>query len=103
MPDQSFMTRINLISGPRNVSTALMYAFAQREDVVVVDEPLYAYYLSSQNIEHPGRQEVLEAQSTDADTVIEQVLLADYSKSILFVKNMAHHIVDMNLRSFPRE
>ena len=33
---------INLISGPRNVSTALMYSFAQRSDTSVVDEPFYA-------------------------------------------------------------
>ena len=37
--------RIQLWSGPRNVSTALMYSFAQRPDTRVVDEPLYAHYL----------------------------------------------------------
>ena len=35
--------RLNVWSGPRNVSTALMYSFAQRSDTRVVDEPLYAY------------------------------------------------------------
>ena len=35
--------RINLWSGPRNVSTAVMYAFRERSDTSVVDEPLYAY------------------------------------------------------------
>ena len=30
-----------LWSGPRNVSTALMYSFAERDDTAVVDEPLY--------------------------------------------------------------
>ena len=39
--------RIALWSGPRNISTALMYAFAQRADTRVVDEPLYAHYLST--------------------------------------------------------
>ena len=91
------MQRINLISGPRNVSTALMYSFAQRGDTAVVDEPLYAYYLSSQQVEHPGKKEVLESQSHHAKTVIEEVLLADYGHPVLFIKNMAHHIVDMNL------
>ena len=37
--------RICLWSGPRNVSTALMYSFAQRPDTRVVDEPLYGHYL----------------------------------------------------------
>ena len=35
---------INLISGPRNISTALMYSFAQRSDCQVWDEPFYANY-----------------------------------------------------------
>ena len=29
-------------SGPRNLSTAMMYAFAQRDDCAVRDEPFYA-------------------------------------------------------------
>jgi hypothetical protein len=37
--------RICLWSGPRNISTALMYSFAQRPDTLVFDEPLYGYYL----------------------------------------------------------
>jgi len=37
--------RINCWSGPRNVSTALMYSFRQRTDTTVVDEPIYAHYL----------------------------------------------------------
>ncbi|MGI8649730.1 MAG: sulfotransferase family protein, partial [Rubrobacter sp.] len=31
-------------SGPRNVSTALMYSFRQRPDTSVVDEPFYGHY-----------------------------------------------------------
>ena len=51
------MVRINLISGPRNISTALMYSFAQRPDTFVLDEPFYAFYLHlPENIErYPGR------------------------------------------------
>ena len=39
------MKIVCLWSGPRNVSTALMYSFAQRADTVVIDEPLYGHYL----------------------------------------------------------
>ena len=48
--------RICLWSGPRNVSTALMYAFAQRSDTHVIDEPLYAHYLynTDRATAHPG-------------------------------------------------
>ena len=50
---------IHLISGPRNISTALMYSFANREDFEVVDEPFYGYYLSKRDIDHPGKDETV--------------------------------------------
>ena len=55
------MKIINLISGPRNVSTALMYSFAQHKTVAVLDEPFYGYYLANANlkVEHPGTKEIL--------------------------------------------
>ena len=34
--------RIAMWSGPRNLSTAMMYAFGNRGDCAVVDEPFYA-------------------------------------------------------------
>ena len=51
------MKTVCLWSGPRNVSTALMYSFAQRPDTRVVDEPLYGHYLRVSGAEHPGDQE----------------------------------------------
>jgi len=82
-------------SGPRNVSTALMYAFAQRSDTKVVDEPLYACYLEATGAEHPGREQVLASQSRDAREVIETVVRGNYEEPVLFIKNMAHHMVDV--------
>ena len=54
--------RICLWSGPRNISTALMYSFSQRNDTKVFDEPLYAHYLNSTTAYqyHPGAKEILE-------------------------------------------
>ena len=87
------MTRIHLISGPRNISTALMYAFGNRADMAVVDEPFYAYYLSQHPaIYHPGKKEILESQSIDFDEVLNQVIMADYDYPSVFIKNMAHHL-----------
>ena len=37
---------IAMWSGPRNLSTAMMRSFENREDTVVFDEPFYAHYLS---------------------------------------------------------
>ena len=38
--------RVAMWSGPRTLSTAMMRSFAARPDCVVVDEPLYAFYLA---------------------------------------------------------
>ena len=92
--------RINLWSGPRNVSTALMYSFAQRADTRVVDEPLYAHYLVASGADHPGREDVLAWQDSHAERVIERVLLAPCDRPILFFKQMAHHLVPDVDRAF---
>lgn len=83
---------INLCSGPRNISTALMYSFAQRDDTKVFDEPFYAYYLSNTGKKHPGRGEVLRAQSHDPREVLKGVLSEAGDKAVIFIKNMAHHM-----------
>jgi hypothetical protein len=85
--------RIHLISGPRNISTALMYSFAQRADMSVVDEPFYGYFLATSGREHPGGEEVLEVMETDAHEVITKTILADFPTPHVFFKNMAHHLM----------
>jgi Sulfotransferase domain len=84
--------RISLWSGPRSVSTALMYAFAQRPDTAVVDEPLYAFYLARTGAPHQGREEVLAAQDADAERVVREVLLGPCERPVVFFKQMAHHL-----------
>ena len=60
--------RICLWSGPRNISTALMYSFAQRSDTLVYDEPLYAYYLKNSNAKkyHPGAKDILSSMENNS-------------------------------------
>lgn len=84
--------RLAVWSGPRNLSTALMYAFAARGDCAVVDEPFYATYLASTGADHPMRAEVLESQPTDPEQVAAQ-LLAPVPKAIFYQKHMAHHLL----------
>jgi len=91
------MKRICLWSSPRNISTAMMYSFAQRDDTTVIDEPLYAHYLSITNSNHPGREEILQSQSTDANKVIKEIILAEYNKPVVFFKQMTHHLVNVSL------
>ena len=88
--------KLNVWSGPRNVSTALMYAFRQRSDTLVVDEPLYGHYLTVSGAEHPGEREVVEAMECDAGRVVEETLLGPCEKPVHFFKNMAHHLVGMD-------
>ncbi len=86
------MKVINLISGPRNLSTALMYSFAQREDTTVLDEPFYGYYLKNAPLEneHPSQKEVLQTMELNEEKVIEGINELSLKKQV-FVKGMAHH------------
>jgi len=88
--------KINLWSSPRNISTAMMYSFAQRPDTVVFDEPLYAHYLRATGIEHPGNAEILASQDNYGDNVVRDLILADHGKTVAFFKQMTHHLVQMN-------
>lgn len=92
--------RICLWSGPRTRSTALMYAFAQRSDTTVVDEPLYAHYLTSTDAGryHPGAEEVIADQRSDGERVVEEVILGAYETPVVFFKQMTHHLVDLDWR-----
>lgn len=91
--------RICLWSGPRNISTALMYSFAQRKDTTVVDEPLYAHYLTSTDAAgyHPGADEVIASQENNGQKVVETVLFGEYPTPVVFFKHMTHHLVELNL------
>ena len=69
------MKIINLISGPRNLSTALMYSFSQRPDTVVIDEPFYAHYLVTTGIDHPSRQETINSMSSNINEILSNKIL----------------------------
>ncbi|MGD0242398.1 MAG: hypothetical protein ABSB59_19010 [Streptosporangiaceae bacterium] len=87
-------TRIAMWSGPRTVSTALMRSWENRPDTVVVDEPLYAFYLDRTGLDHPGRYEVIASQPTDWRAVLAR--LADplpSGASIGYAKHMTHHLL----------
>jgi hypothetical protein len=89
--------RICLWSGPRNVSTALMYSFAQRSDTQIVDEPLYAHYLRVSGADHPGRDRILSSQDSDGRSVMKWMVEGGFGRRVIFFKNMAHHLVDLEL------
>ena len=90
------VTRICVWSGPRNISTALMYSFRERSDTTVVDEPLYAHYLATTGVWHPGREDTLASQENDGEVVIRTQILGPSPTPVLFFKQMAHHLVDLD-------
>ena len=88
------MIRIAMWSGPRNISTALMRSWESRSDTFVIDEPFYAHYLSVTNVDHPGRDEIIQNGETD-QSVVSKGLISDIddSCSIYFQKHMTHHMI----------
>ena len=73
-----------------------MYSFAQRKDTIVIDEPLYARYLLLTNADHPGREEIISNMETDGKNIISEAILGEYKCDILFIKQMAHHLIDLD-------
>lgn len=87
--------RIALWSGPRDIATAVLYAFAQREDTTVTDEPLFGYYLGFTGIDIPFRQEVIDKMEIDPHKIIDMLVNCDLNKDVLFVKNKSNQAVGL--------
>jgi hypothetical protein len=86
--------RIAMWSGPRNISTAMMRAWGNRDDTVVVDEPFYAYYLRATDIAHPGADEVIATGENDWRKVVAYLTgPVPNGKQIFFQKQMTHHLL----------
>ena len=81
--------KIAMWSGPRNLSTAMMYSFGNRADLQVWDEPFYAAYLNDTGIDHPMREGVLAAVETDPIKVERRILNTGGN---LFLKLMTFHM-----------
>jgi hypothetical protein len=86
--------RVAVWSGPRNLSTAMMYAFAARTDCAIWDEPFYAAYLQATGLQHPMRAEILSAGLQDASKVIAKCLgPTPHGKSVFYQKHMTQHMI----------
>ena len=79
-------------SGPRNLSTALMRSFENRDDMMVWDEPLYAYYLKETQKNHPLAEKIIKSYETNIDKLILDITkISDKKHS--YQKHMTHHIL----------
>jgi len=86
--------RIAMWSGPRNLSTAMMYAFGNRTDCAIVDEPFYASYLAKTGLRHPMWQEILDSQSQDPTVVSDQITGSiPGAKPYFYQKHMTQHMI----------
>jgi hypothetical protein len=87
--------RIAMWSGPRNISTAMMRAWGNRPDTVVIDEPLYAYFLERTGKDHPMAAEVVAQGETDWRKIAAQLTKQPIpaGKRIFFQKQMTHHLL----------
>lgn len=86
--------RIAMWSGPRNISTAMMRAWENREDCTVWDEPLYGYYLHNTGIEHPGADEVIAHHGTDWREIVNRCAHdAPENKPLFYQKHMTLHLL----------
>lgn len=93
--------RIAMWSGPRALSTALMRAWENRPDCIVVDEPLYAAYLAGTGLDHPMRAEILGAMECDAAKA--GLAMASIAGApIVYQKHMSHHLLPAMPRDWTR-
>jgi hypothetical protein len=92
-PMDSPTIRIAMWSGPRNISTAMMRSFENRDDTAVVDEPFYAASLAATGADHPMRAEVLASQPQDPHSVVASLLgPVPGGRSVFYQKHMTHHM-----------
>ncbi len=77
-------------SGPRNISTAMLRAWENRSDTVVVDEPFYAHFLHNTGIDHPMRDEVIACGETDWRVVIDS-LVKKPKHGLFYQKHITTH------------
>jgi hypothetical protein len=98
--------RLAMWSGPRNISTAMMRSWGNRNDCTVVDEPLYAYYLAATGKPHPGAAEVIATGETAWQKVVANLTLSPrplagpQPPAIHYQKHMAHHLLPEMDRSW---
>lgn len=86
--------RIAMWSGPRNLSTAMMYSFGARPDCAIWDEPFYAAYLARTGAKHPMAAEIIAAHDADPTSVAARCLgPIPGGKPHFYMKHMPHHMV----------
>lgn len=85
---------IAMWSGPRNISTAMMYSFGNRPDCFAWDEPFYAFSLKTHGNDHPMRDEIIARHESDWVKLVAACLAPPPAgKSVFYQKHMTHHML----------
>jgi hypothetical protein len=73
----------------------MMRAWENRPDTMVIDEPLYAFYLSSTGLDHPARDEVIASQPVAWQAVLSSLAWAPLPDgvAVAYAKHMTHHVL----------
>lgn len=96
--------RIAMWSGPRNLSTAMMYSFGNRADFAAWDEPFYAPYLDQTGLDHPMRDEIIATHESDPELVAVRCLSSiPNNKPHFYMKHMPHHMIPGMPRAWVKE
>jgi hypothetical protein len=73
----------------------MMYAFGNRPDFAVWDEPFYAPYLAATGSDHPMKDEIIAAHETDPAKVAARCIGSiPGDKPHFYMKQMPHHMVE---------
>lgn len=92
--------KIAMWSGPRNLSTAMMYAFGNRADCAASDEPFFGAFLAATGIDHPLRDETVASMENDPHLVAQALAgPPPEGRAHWYQKHMCHHMID----GFPLE
>ncbi|MGB6003109.1 MAG: HAD family hydrolase [Ornithinimicrobium sp.] len=91
------VTRVAVWSGPRNISTAMMRSWENRDDTDVVDEPFYAAYLDRTGLDHPARGEIIASQPARFAQVVKRLQTMPGGRAdgggVAYAKQMSHHML----------
>ncbi|CAJ2628648.1 branched-chain-amino-acid aminotransferase-like protein 2-like [Trifolium pratense] len=76
-------------SAPRSLSTSLMYSFSQRDDIEVLDEPLYSHFLRVSGFDRPYRDELLSNMESDGNKVVNDLIYSPGKNKYRFCKHIS--------------
>jgi len=92
--NQNEPIRIAMWSTPRSLSTALMRSWGNRQDTVVIDEPLHGVDIILGNWQFDGMEGTLAKYETDWKKVVSSLFEPlPEGKTIYYQKHMAHNTV----------